>query len=145
MLRQILIFGFLTLLFALTTARTLIAFQINPLLYVTPEQMSQQGPLTQADIDLFVNFLSVLNEQSADKPDFDEGAVINYFLVTYQVDSVRLQTVVEKIPFVLYLLTPKPQNPTITTPDYFKISNEEIELVKSNKDKLLQAFFAFKK
>ncbi|MDR1872167.1 MAG: hypothetical protein LBS60_09690 [Deltaproteobacteria bacterium] len=104
---------------------------------ITVEELNKEGPLIQADLDMYVKFFkyfiaSMKNTTSTDFEAFMKQ-IANDFIKASKISPVRLRLITEKIPYALILV----QDPdTALKPDnsYMRLSPAELELVKSNFD-----------
>ncbi|MDR1872436.1 MAG: hypothetical protein LBS60_11060 [Deltaproteobacteria bacterium] len=106
--------------------------------------LNQEGPLTQKDIDLYLEFVALydeLVEKSEADPDYDQDEEIMAFIQNNGLTFNRFRYIVEKVPFgVMVLTAPEPQLVPPLTDPYLELSNEEKKLLSANLNKLSPTF-----
>jgi hypothetical protein len=107
---------------------------------ITEEQLAKEGPLTQKDIDVYLNFFehsAKLMKDSGGK-EMAEKDLINIttdFAKNNNITIVRLRYLMEKIPYALMLSSASAdEEPPFP---YLKISAEEKQLVAQNLQKIM--------
>jgi hypothetical protein len=106
---------------------------------VTIEELVKEGPLTQADVDLFVNFLEHSAQTMNKLPDKEielyMTEMVTEFIKTTHANPVRLRYISEKIPYAVLIVT---NNAGVFDPGetYLNLSDAEKTLISKNLAKL---------
>jgi hypothetical protein len=138
-LKKIVLFFVLCIL-TLSASLNLIA-QAKDIYNITDEQLSEEGPLTQKDIDVYLGFFernaNLMKSDAKASKDVMIKATAD-FAKNNGVTIVRLRYLLEKIPYVLLLVSSSADNP----PPFpnLKVSNDEKSLVKKNQSKIMETF-----
>ncbi|MDR1607455.1 MAG: hypothetical protein LBT38_03500 [Deltaproteobacteria bacterium] len=108
----------------------------------TPAQLNKEGPLTQADIDLFIKFSDFFSNMltKANEPDFDPDLELANFPKTNQVTLSRFQYVISKITTAAIMSLSKKEEFPPNAPPYLKTNEAEKKILQENMPKILEAF-----
>ncbi|MDR1578270.1 MAG: hypothetical protein LBT86_08640 [Deltaproteobacteria bacterium] len=137
------------LILFLAMARPVLAQDSLNLNQITTEQLNMEGPLTQADIDFFVKFMTFSTElmnkpQAPNAPEIDEEKETLDFIKANNFTPVRLRYLMEKIVITISQIKASPQDlekfNSANTPPYLKSSDAEKQIVQGNLNNILTAF-----
>ncbi|MDR1607427.1 MAG: hypothetical protein LBT38_03360 [Deltaproteobacteria bacterium] len=106
---------------------------------ITIAELNAEGPLTQADIDIYLKFLEHAGAALKNPPPSDiEGFMKKMtaeFLKANDVKPVRLRLITEKIPYAV-MVASDTEGSFEPTDTYMELSQEEVDLVSDNMDKI---------
>ncbi|MDR1871241.1 MAG: hypothetical protein LBS60_04815 [Deltaproteobacteria bacterium] len=116
---------------------------------ITVDDLNKEGPLTQRDIDVYLEYVGKSKDFMAkmqENPQYDIKGEWLKFAKDHQISSIRFNYVSEKIPFGLMAISAADPK-SIPAPDapFLKLSDEEKKLLTANRDKIIAAFEALKK
>ncbi|MDR0547860.1 MAG: hypothetical protein LBI10_00375 [Deltaproteobacteria bacterium] len=134
-------FGLLTL----ALAPALSAQELVDLDKVKTEDLNKEGPLTQKDFDVYLQFFvmsaeSVKKEmEKADKadPQTAMAAAVSEFVKTNKLTATRLRYILEKVTMAIQVSNSPDQPPAQPEQPYLAISPAEAELAKTNTPKII--------
>jgi hypothetical protein len=104
---------------------------------ITEEQLSQESPLTTADIDLYLKFFAQSAELVKD-PSADFKQATLDFIKANDITATRLRYILEKVPYGMIVATSG--NSNLPTPQpHMVLSEGEITVINDNLPKIMSA------
>jgi hypothetical protein len=116
---------------------------------ITVDDLNKEGPLTQADIALFLKYVDLSQELAKEmkqNPNLDFKSAAMKFVKENGVSTIRFRYILEKVPYGSQVVAAKdPQAVPAPSHEYLKLSEPEKELLTTNQSKILGAFGTPKK